>query len=323
MRHTPTEDEIRTWFQKYSNWGRWGRDDRLGTLNLITPAKRRQAALSAQTGECVSCAWDTAMNSSPVPTPPPPQRFMYRTGLGYLTNDEPASPAGPRSADGSMGTASEFMSMVFHGRAITHLDALSHVFWQGRMYGDLPSSWVTDRDGATVHDVREARHGIQSRGVLLDIPRTRGVDALAPDEAVFPEDLEAAERAQGVRVESGDILVLRTGDGRRRLDGTWDPDGAGTPGFQAACIPWLYEREVAAIAADVPQDVVPSGYPNIYLPVHSVGIVAMGLWLIDNCQLEDLAAACERSERWEFQLTIAPLRLDGVTGSPVNPIALF
>jgi kynurenine formamidase len=80
---------------------------------------------------------------------------------------------------------------------------------------------------------------------------------------------------------------------------------------------------VAAIAADVPQDVVPSGYPNIYLPVHSVGIVAMGLWLIDNCQVEDLAEACERHQRWEFQLTIAPLRLDGVTGSPVNPIALF
>jgi kynurenine formamidase len=318
----PSEAEIRTWHEKYSNWGRWGDDDTLGTLNFITPEKRRSAAAAVLTGEPVSCAWDTRMNRSLVGTPPPPQRFMYRTGLGYLTG-EPVSPAGPRSSDGSMGTASEFMSMVFHGREITHLDALSHVFWKGRMYGGQPSSYVTDRDGATVHDVREVRHGIQSRGVLLDIPRTRGVTALAPADAVFPEDLEAAEAAQGVRVESGDILMLRTGDGTRRLNGDWEPETKGTPGFQAACVPWLYEREVAAIAADVPQDVVPSGYPNIFLPVHSVGIVAMGLWLIDNCQLEDLAAACERNKRWEFQLTIAPLRLDGVTGSPVNPIALF
>jgi kynurenine formamidase len=318
----PTEEDIRSWFSKYSNWGRWGENDSLGTLNHITTEKRAAAARSVEHGVSVSCAWDVAMDLSDG-AHNPPQRWMVKTGLGYHGEGDPESPAGPRSSDGSMGTASEFLSLVFHGRPITHLDALSHVFWEGKMYGGLPSSYVTDRDGATVHDVRAVTHGIQTRGVLLDVARAKGVDRLETDQGVYPRDLEAAEELQGVRVEPGDVLLLRTGDGRRRLDRTWNPDVEGQPGLQAACIPWLYERGVAAIGADGPQELNPSGYPNIYLPVHSVGIVAMGLYLIDNCQLEDLAAACERFDRWHFFFNMSPLRLNGVTGSPVNPIALF
>jgi kynurenine formamidase len=116
---------------------------------------------------------------------------------------------------------------------------------------------------------------------------------------------------------------VRTGDGSRRIAGTWNPDVEGQPGLHAACIPWLYERSVAAIGVDGPQELNPSGYPMFSLPVHAVGIVAMGLWLIDNCQLEDLSASCARLNRWHFFFSAAPLRLEGVTGSPVNPIALF
>ncbi|RYE41817.1 MAG: cyclase family protein [Hyphomicrobiales bacterium] len=320
----PTEDEIKSWFSTYSNWGRWGDDDLLGTLNHITAAKRIAAAQSVEHGVTVSCAWDVSMNTANVGEHVPPQRMMVKTGLGYVDGSaDPVSPAGPRSSDGSMGTASELISMVFHGRPITHLDALSHVFWRGKMYGGMPSAYVTDRDGATVHDVRSAQNGIQTRGVLLDVARVKRLKSLDTTEGVFPEDLEAAEAAQGVKVEPGDVLLLRTGDGYRRVDHTWNPDVEGQPGLHAACIPWLYERGVAAIGADGPQELNPSGYPGIALPVHSVGIVAMGLWLIDNCQLEDLAATCERYQRWHFLFSLAPLRLSGVTGSPVNPMALF
>lgn len=316
--HVPTEETVRGWFDDLSNWGRWGPDDTLGTLNHLTPERRIAAARTVQLGRSVSCAWDITPGQS-AEEHSAPQRWMYRTGLGFT--DKPA-PAPPRMRDGCMGTASEFISMVFHGRTITHLDALSHVFWNGRMYNGLPSSYVTDRDGATVYDVRTVASGIQGRGVLLDIPRVRGVDALEPGTPVHPLDLEAAEQAQGVRVGPGDLLLVRTGDGLLRREGRWRPAENGQAGIHASCLPWLHERSVALLGSCGPQDVLPSGY-GIYLPVHAVAIVAMGMWLVDNCQLEDLASTCAELGRWEFLLTVNPLRLTGVTGGPVNPVALF
>jgi kynurenine formamidase len=315
----PTEDEIHRWFERFRNWDRWGPDDLLGTLNHLTPERRVAATRCVAHGRSVSLSWDIEMDPMEGQHIAP-QRWMFRTGLGL---DEPAPPAGPRSRDGLMGTASEFISMVFHGRTITHLDALSHVFWKGQMYGGRPSWQVTDRDGASVHDVRSARDGIQARGVLLDIARVRGVAALEPGEPVYPADLDAAERAQGVRVAPGDVLLMRTGDGARRRSGHWQPSKDGQPGFHAACIPWLYQRDVAAIGSDGPQDVNPSSYPGIFLPVHSVCIVAMGMWLVDNCQLEDLSSACAELGKWDFLFSLGALRLAGVTGGPVNPIALL
>jgi kynurenine formamidase len=314
----PAEDTVRNWFDELSNWNRWGPDDRLGTLNHLTPERRAAAAATVTVGRPVSCAWDITAGVS-AEEHSAPQRWMYRTGLGFT--DEPA-PGPPRMRDGCMGTASEFISMVFHGRTITHLDALSHVFWEGRMYNGLPSSYVTDRDGATAHDVRATSDGIAGRGVLLDIPRARGVDAQEPGTPIHPADLETAERAQGVRVGPGDLLLVRTGDGWLRRQNQWHPAQTGQAGLHAACLPWLHEREVALLGSCGPQDVVPSGY-SIYLPVHAVAIVAMGMWLVDNCQLEDLAATCVELDRWEFLLTLNPLRLTGVTGGPVNPVAIF
>jgi kynurenine formamidase len=319
----PAETEIGAWFKQYSNWGRWGADDRLGTLNHITPAKRAAAAASVKDGVTVSCGWDVIMNSPQPGLELEPQRLMLRTGLGHSHAGQTVPLDTPRSSDGSIGTAAESVSMMFHGRAVTHVDALAHVFWKGQIYGGLSSDFITDRDGATRHDIRSAANGIQTRGVLLDIAAAHGVDRLDTRVAVVPEDLEAAESLTGVRVQTGDALLVRTGDGQRRIDGSWNPEQDGQPGLHASCIPWLYEREVAAIGADVPQEIIPSGYAGFTLPVHAVGIVAMGLWLIDNCQLEDLARACTTYDRSHFLFTVAPLRLDGGTGSPVNPLALF
>ncbi len=166
--------------------------------------------------------------------------------------------------------------------------------------------------------------GVTTRGMLLDVARVRGVRWLEPGEGVFPDDLEAAEQLAGVRVEAGDAVLLRTGYGARKLERGPDAVRAvGRAGWHAACLPWLHERDVALIGCDTAQDVHPSGYPSMRSPVHAIGIVAMGLWLLDNCNLEELAATCQRLGRHEFQLQLAPLRIAGATGSPVNPIALL
>jgi kynurenine formamidase len=314
-----TIGEIRDMFEALSNWGRWSGNDHLGTLNYVTDQKRVEAAKLVESGVSVSCAWDIGF-FNPVGNLVAPQRWMTDSGLG---ENDPESPAGPLSDDGHQRSSSEFISMVFHGLSMTHLDALSHMYWEGRMYGGLPASYVTEREGATVHDVLSAAGGIQTRGVLLDIAAVLGYESLPLDFNIFPDDLETAEAAAKVTVSSGDVLLMRTGDGKRRQEGGWDPDVNGQPGLHPSCLPWLHAREVAAIGLDGPQEVHPSPSPEVTWPFHSVAIAAMGLWLIDNCQLEDLAQMCRSRNRWTFMMTIAPMRLDGATGSPVNPIALF
>lgn len=320
-RAQPSAEEIRSWFDTLSNWSRWGVGDRLGALNYITADIRLAAAQAVRFGVPVSCAWDVKMGpgEQAYGEHAVAQRFMTHTGLGL--GDVP--PTGRRTHDDSLATAAETILLAFHGRTVTHLDALSHVFWQGQMYGGVPASHVTERDGAISHDVRATADGIISRGVLLDIPSMLGVEALEPRQPIFPADLEAAEEIQGVTVREGDVLLVRTGDGVRRRDGSWNPAVDGQPGLHAACIPWLHDRRVAALGSDVPNEVRPSGYPDLIMPVHSIAVVALGVWLIDNCQLEDLAATCARYACWEFMMTLGPVRLAGVTGGPVNPIAIF
>ena len=244
---------------------------------------------------------------------------MLSTGLGLGEEGRRSLIGGGRA-----GGAQEFIGMVFHGLDVTHLDSLAHIFWDGKLYGGMPASMVSDRQGALAHDVLALSQGITTRGVLLDIARLRGVDVLDADDHVFPEDLEAAEQAAGIRVGPGDVLLMRTGEsGARRQAGRDYSANKPRSGFQAACLPWLHERGVAVLASDVAQDPTPAGYRVVSMPIHMVGIVAMGLWLIDNCQLEDLAETCARLNRWEFQFALAPIRFQGVTGSPVNPLAIF
>ena len=314
----PSEEQVLAWFDDLSNWGRWGEDDRLGTLNHLTPAKRVAAAQLVREGFSVSCSWDIRTGRQPGATVES-QRYMLSTGLGLEEE-------GRRGlmGEGRAGGAQEYIGMVFHGLDVTHLDSLAHLFWDGKMYGGAPASLVSDRQGALKHDVLAVSDGIVTRGVLLDIARLRGVDVLDADDQVYPEDLEAAEQAAGVRLEPGDVLLMRTGEGGARIDQKKNYN-ANKPrsGYQAACLPWMHERGIAMIGSDVAQDPTPTGYRTVSMPVHMVGIVAMGLWLIDNCQLEELAATCARLGRWEFQFALAPIRFQGVTGSPVNPLAVF
>jgi kynurenine formamidase len=314
MAPTLTEADVVRFMDTLSNWGRWGADDQLGTLNLITPDQRVRAAGLVRDGVSVTCARPIVTDIT-ADTTFQPLRFMVDSGEGRDT----ASPERILQRRG----ASEFIGMVFHGYTITHVDTPAHFFWRGQIYNGRSCNLITSREGAQVESVELLHDGVVSRGVLLDVAAVRG-RWLGTGEGVMPEDLDAAERAAGVRVEPGDILLIRTGYyGRRLAEGPRHPLTDGSPAAHVACAPWFRERGIAMLGTDTHNDVAPTPYPGIGHPLHIVSLVAMGLWLIDNCNLEDLAQACAARKRWEFLLTIAPLRLANATGSPVNPIAIF
>jgi kynurenine formamidase len=222
-----------------------------------------------------------------------------------------------------MGFANEWIGMKFHGYYYTHLDSLAHVFWNGMMYNGRPSTNITLSEGGKDGSVEWASGGIVSRGVLLDIPRLQNKEWLEPGEAVTPEHLNACEKSEGLTVGPGDILIIRNGrDARNAKKGVILPEKHGSPGLHASCLPWLREREIAVLCSDFQQEVLPSGFA-VAMPIHAVGMAAMGLWLVDNATLEELAAVCSEENRWEFQFIISALPLKNTTGSPVNPIAMF
>ena len=310
----PSEEEVVGYFNTLSNWGRWGEDDMLGTLNLVGNEERVRAAALVKHGTTVGCA--RPISTAPaIDTPIPPQHFMLESGEGYNLPSAQTRPPWQAVAD--------IISLAFHGLYCTHVDALSHIFWNGKMYGGRPAEMVTTRGGATANDIAVVKDGVLTRGVLLDITKVRGKEWFEPGEAVFVEDLEAAEVSQGVRVEEGDALCLRLGWYKRRLARGPVARSDGRPGLHAETLPWLRERGVPLIASDAAHDVVPSGYDAVEMPIHQVGIVAMGLWLLDNANFEDLVVQCEALGRWDFMFTMAPLRFPTVTGSPVTPLATF
>lgn len=306
--------ELLSWTRKLSNWGRWGSDDELGTLNYITGEQRRAAAALVRDGDVVSCAKSIGTAPSDDQLYGAPQRLMLSTE--GLEGGRPQA-AGPRAR-----SAVEYVGFVFHGRNITHLDALSHVSSDGRLYNGYPEQTISRRDGATRLAVTAiANCGIVTRGILADIAALRGQDWLRPGEPVLPADLEAAEQRAGIQVREGDVLLLRTGRTKARAA---SPDGElPVPGWHPACLPWLHERRVALIGCDTTHDFMPGGTTAIAYPIHNIAIPTMGLWLLDHCDLEALAETCSAKRRWEFQFVLAPLPIEGATGSPVNPLAIF
>jgi kynurenine formamidase len=318
----PSEEEVLGWFESLSNWGRWGQDDVLGTLNLITPAKRVAASRLVELGEVISLAWTLDTAAQPEHTSGTPQRLFVMTGQG-LADEARVAPHGLSATD-RVASALEYIGYVFHGYSVTHLDALSHVFWDGRMYNGAPAELVSSVLGATALDVTSVKQGVVTRGVLVDAPRHRGVDWLEPGEYVGAGELRAILEAEGVEAEPGDALLLRTGYGRRKTErGPENVSALGRAGWHASCVPVFHQLDVALIGADTAQDVVPSGYQQLRMPVHSVGLVAMGLYMMDNMNLEALADRCAATGRYAFELVVSTIPFAGATGSPVNPLAIF
>ena len=319
----PVAAELLEYYDRLSNWGRWGPDDQLGTLNLVTDEHRRRAAALVRHGRTVSCAWDIDTTPQPGDVATAPRRMMSATGEGLADAHRvlPPGQSGPRRS----ASASEHWLLHAHGYRLTHLDGLSHIFFDGRMYNGRPAELVTIASGATDLDITGPRHGILTRAVLVDAAAHRGVDWMGPGEAVRPDELEAILAGHGLEVGPGDALLLRTGYGEKvaRQGHRDDVRAGGRAGWHASCLPWFREHDISLIAADTANDADPCGYAGISHPIHVVGIVGMGLWLVDNCHLEALAAACRELERWDFALAIAPLAFVGATGSPVNPLAIF
>jgi len=293
--------DVLAFHRTLSNWGRWGEDDQLGALNLITPEVTAAAAATVRTGRTVSCA-------RPLDT--------------VASADNPAPVAHHMTGTATEGMGADYFAIASHGFATSHIDALCHIFHEGRLYNGYPAEAVTAH-GATKLGIHRLHDGIVTRGVLLDIPALHGLDALEPGQPVFPEDLEAAEGKAGLAVRPGDALLVRTGRWRwRATHGAWDA-GQLAAGLDASCLPWLRERDVAALGSDGVSDVLPSRVDGVGMPIHTVVIVAMGVHLLDNLDLDALTTACADEARWEFLLTVAPLVLRRGTASPVNPIALF
>jgi kynurenine formamidase len=304
----PTTEDLDAMFASLSNWSRWGAEDQRGTLNFLTDELRADAARSVTTGESVSLAHDLATESLPE-HPNPVQHHMLASGDA-------------RDANGISGyeAARDHLALDIHGLWTTHVDALSHMFVRGQMYGGRPASEVRS-DGARSNTVLTLADGVVGRGVLLDIPQAVGCEYLDTGAVVTVADLEAAEAAQGVRVGTGDILLVAWGrEARKRATRGFD----GFSGLHAECLPWLAEREVAVLGSDGISDPMPFvGTPEWPFPVHQIGIVAMGLHLIDNVRLAPLSERCAAHGRWEFLFTMAPLRIPKGTGCPVNPVAIL
>ena len=308
----PSQDQLLAWMEQLSNWGRWGADDQRGTLNLLSADHTRRALALVQEGASVSCARRISYEAGP-DSPRPPQHFMVQTGDRYRPGEGP-----------DRQVAMDYFGLIFHGHTITHIDSLAHFFWDGRMYNGVPSSKVSVAEGATSHSVDAAHGGIITRGVLVDAARLRGVEVIARGDGVGLDDLARAERECGFRIEQGDVLLLRTGQlGHRERTGPVDVAAAGSSGPLPELLPLVRERGVAVLGSDTGNDVQPTGYPRFTNPVHQIGIVALGLWILDNAWLDDLAEACQARGRWEFLINILPLRIPNATGSPVNPVAVF
>jgi kynurenine formamidase len=223
---------------------------------------------------------------------------------------------------GSLRFAMDYVAFDYHSDTYSHIDALCHVAFEGCLYNGHPAGGITSQ-GAAVHGIEALKDGLVGRGVLLDIPRLRGVSWLEPGEPVLGEELEAAERAQGVTVGDGDILLVRTGHPRRLAElGPWDT-AAARAGLHPTAMTFVADRRVAALGSDGNSDAAPSTTEGVAFPVHVLAINAMGVRLLDYLQLEDLGQACEAARRWEFLFMAAPLRIVGGTGSPLNPIAVL
>jgi kynurenine formamidase len=298
-------------FASLKNWGKWGAHDERGTLNYITPDKIRTAAALVRSGRSVSMA--IPINTVAGPDNPNPATH-------YMANTHDVD-----VGSGSLRFATDYLGMQFHGDCHTHMDALCHIAYAGQLYNGIPARTVTVR-GAAKLDVAAYAHGVVGRGVMIDAARARQVKWLEPGEVVTRAEIEAIERAEGVALGEGDIMVFRTGHHRRRLElGAWDPGytGQGRAGLDPFALTLLHERKVAAFLPDGDGELVPSYVEAIEYPIHPLQITAMGMLCADSLQLEELAEVCEAEGRWEFMVVIAPLRLPRGTGCPFNPIAIF
>ena len=303
-RRVPTKEEVLAYLKEDRNWGRWGDDDQVGAVNMVTPEKRLAAAQLVKTGQAVSLSRE--FPKTPAPNNPTPAiHYMNRVARGEHD-----------------GFSSDYYGISYHGTATTHLDALCHTWnvdgmWNGRN----PDDEITF-DGAKWGSVEHWKEGIITRGVLLDVPKHRGEPFVTQEQPVHGWELEDIAKEEGVTLEPGDAILVYSGRDRWNEAGNplWGSDPAARPGLHASCLKFLRQSDCCLLVWDM-MDLTPNGY-DLGWSVHGA-IFAYGIGLLDNALLEPLAEVCAREGRYEFLLTVNPLRVVGGTGSPVNPIAIL
>ena len=298
-----TQTEYVRWQKELSNWGRWGKDDEMGTLNLVTPVKRKQAVALVKEGISISLAANA--NTIKGVDNPCPVEWAMLTATSSTALDRVAYPC-------------------IHGAGTTHLDSFAHIFFDGKMWNGYDvAGVVTKEGGAAKNSILTMKNGIVTRGVLYDIPRLKGVPYLEPGARIFPEDLEAWEKKTGVKAGPGDALLLRWGRWARRAKlGPWAID-QGSAGLDNSVIPWLKKRDIALLGWETPgyAPQPPGDLPRTAL--HNFVLTILGVHIIDRADFDALSEAAAARNRWEFMLTVAPLPIPKGTGSPVNPVAMF
>jgi len=313
-----SEEALRKIALQVRNWGKWGPDDELGTLNYITPERIAAACRLATTGKVFALGIPLERHGPQSGTRARfnPIHTMFRDG-----GDAPKTPAEVKEAEG-YGGSDDWIVMPL--QCVTQWDSLAHIFYEGKMYNGYDAALVTS-SGAAKNSIDKTKSKLVGRGVLLDVARHKGVKALEPGYAITVADLEATAAAARVEVLPGDILLVRTGHMSRYLDtNDWrhydlDP----SPGLSVHTTPWLHAKQIAAIGCDnYAVEVRPSEIPGFRNPFHVAAIPNMGLTLGEIFFLEELADDCAADGRYAFLLVAPPLPVTRAVGTPINPYAL-
>ena len=303
-RRVPTKEQVLAYLQEDRNWGRWGQDDQMGAVNMVTPEKRAAAARLVKSGRAISLSREFPKNPAPN-NPTPAIHYMKRN-----------------IRENGGGSATDYYGISYHGTATTHLDALCHVWDANGMWNGRDPEEAITFDGAKWGSIDHWKDGIITRGVLLDVPKHRGEPFVTQDNPIHGWELEDIAKEEGITMAPGDALVVYGGREKwNEVNPDWGTAGApARPGLHASCLKVIRESDCCVLVWDM-MDHSPNGY-DLPWSVHGA-IFAYGIGLLDNALLQPLAEVCAQEDRYEFMLTINPLRVVGGTGSPVNPIALF
>ena len=309
-------DIIRETGKRCRNWGRWGPDDERGTLNYITPEAIVEAARLVRRGAVFSLAIPFDAKGPQIDQP---RRF---NPIHRMMITGPDCTTGAIRFPGGVGFSDDMVIMPL--QCATQWDALSHCFEDGRMYNGYDANEVSSR-GAKRNGIDKVANGVAARGVLLDMPRVKGVKWLEPGYAISADDLDAAVAAQRVTIRSGDALLVRTGHMTLCQDrGGWGSYAGGdAPGLSFHTADWIYQHQIAAVASDTwGMEVRPNEIADSFQPLHQVCIPNMGLTIGEIFFLDDLAEDCARDGVYEFFFVAPPLPITGAVGSPINPLAI-
>lgn len=287
--------------EELSNRGRWGSEDDLGTLNALSAERVADASALIRTGVHVSCARPVGLVHGAAPG----RSVLHWMGKSGADNSHTGS-----------GTATDWVGIPLHGTEYTHIDGHAHCFWNGEMYNGRSMLSVTTETGAREGGLEPTFRGIVGRGILIDAVALNDGEPLPAGVAVEASDIESFLKQAGIQLIPGDLMFVRTGNKSTH-------ERNGLPGLDLSCLPVLHDNQVSVLATDAVSDVFPAQHTSMSEPIHTICIASMGMLIIDNCALDELAKQCVINSRYEFFVVVSPIPFRRATGSLVNPVAIF